>query len=255
MSGTQPSLRIDDSIYPTFLMVHHPPDLAEARHRAVEWILATWVCTTDPNVLGLRRVDEERNGQVVPMAHIAIPLGYQRRRLAQTLGLRQVEDEQATPRVNLMGSHGLGEPHSFIRVSLESVIQRITDYLQSSMVATEINDEAISAPEDFIEEYARLLQQERREEDLRLRSALRHALAMRNAAIPLDRIQTLVNKQTREKWIRIKNVEKSVRTALGLAIKQAGIQMASPPADQDSDWAVLFPESEPKKLFFDRGSR
>src|SRR5262249_19180990 len=106
MSGSQAPLRMDGPNYPAFLMIQRPPALEEARRRAAEWILATWMCLTDPNVLGLRRVDEERNGQVVPMAHIAVPLGYQRRRLAQALGLHQMEDEQATPRVNLVGSRG-----------------------------------------------------------------------------------------------------------------------------------------------------
>jgi hypothetical protein len=248
MSGTQPSLRIDNPTYPPFLMIHHPPDMAEARHRAVEWILATWLCMTDPNVLGLRRVDEERNGQVVPTAHIAIPLGYQRRRLAQSLGLRQVEDDQATPRVNLAGSHGFGEPHSFIRVPLESVVKRFTEYLQSSMATVEINDETISAPESVIQEYARNLQRNRREEGLRLPSAVRHALAMRNVPISCEQIEILVNRRTRERWIRIKNVDKGVRTALRLALKQVGVEMASPSADGDSDWALLFPESEANKL-------
>jgi hypothetical protein len=246
---------MDNPIYPSFLTIHHPPDLAEARHRVVEWILATWACLSDPNVLGLRRVDEEKNGQAVPTAHIAISLGYPRRRLAQTLGIRQVEDEQATPRVNLAGSPGLNEPHSYIRVPLENVIKRFTDILQSSAEPTEINDHTILAPEGVIQEYSRLVQQSRREDEVRrredefrLRSAVLQALALKNAALSREQVETLVHKQTRERWIRIRNVDKGLRTALKLAIKQAGVETASPPADDDSNWALMFPESEARKL-------
>ena len=80
-------------------------------------------------MLGVRRVGEERNGRLVRIIHIAIPLGYQRRRLARTLGLRQLEDELATPRVNLGGSKGFNEPHNFIRVPLRTVMKRFAAFV------------------------------------------------------------------------------------------------------------------------------
>src|SRR6516162_7741983 len=121
-------LRHDSPNHPAFQRV--PPDLeSEPRTgRIAEWVLAAWLNRLDPNVLGLRRVDEERNGQIVPMVHIAIPLGYQRRQLAQTLAVKQLEDEQHTPRVNLIASAGFEEPHSFIRVPAEILINRFTDF-------------------------------------------------------------------------------------------------------------------------------
>ena len=75
-------------------------------------------------------------------------------------------------------------------------------------------------------------------------------VAMRNAAVEPHHIQTLVDRETREKWIRIRNVERGVRAALRTAIKQAGIRRASSSAGDGTDWAVLFPESEARKLLF-----
>ena len=95
-----------------------------------------------------------------------------------------------------------------------------------------------------------ILAAQRSVEDARLRSAVRHALAMRNAAIETHHIQTLVDRETREKSIRIRNVERGVRAALRTAIKQAGIRRASSSAGDGTDWAVLFPESEARKFLF-----
>jgi hypothetical protein len=254
MSGSHVPLRLDSPNYPSFLMMHRPPPLSEAQQRAAEWLMATWVCMADSNIHGVRRVAEERNGQLVPMVHIAIPLGYQRRQLAQTLGIEQIDDDQATPRVNLAGSNGFDEPHSYIRVPLENVIKRFTAFMHASAIGTEINDETLpdppipGTPVNVVEEYEQAARLRRRDDDHRLRSALRHALAMRNADIDPDHIQTLINRHTREKWIRIKNVDRGARTAVRMAIKRAGIRTAALPTDGDPDWAVLFPESEARKL-------
>ena len=64
-------------------------------------------------------------------------------------------------------------------------------------------------------------------EDARLRSAVRHALAMRNAASEPHHIQTLVDKETREKAIPIKDVGRGVRAARRTAIPAAGLRRAS----------------------------
>jgi hypothetical protein len=250
MSDLKPPLRLDSPTYSAFLMARQSDSFEEKRARAVEWVLATWMNLVDPNIMGVRRVEEERNGQLIPMIHIAIPLGYQRRQLARTLDLKQIEDSKNTPRVNLASSNGFDESHSFIRVPADIVLGRFTDFLQSASRIMEINDETIGAPEEAVEDFIRNSQPKTGEDVGQLRSSLRHALAMRNAAIPPESIQILTDKNTREKWIRIRNVERSVRTSLKLAMKQAGIQRAAPPKDDggDSDWAILFPLSEARKL-------
>jgi hypothetical protein len=232
-------------------MVQPAPESEDRTGRIAESVLATWMNLLDPNILGVRRVDEERNGQVVPMIHIAIPLGYQRRQLAQTLAVKQLEDEQNAPRVNLVASAGFDEPHSFIRVPAEVLLIKFQNFMRDSISAPmEINDHTVQVAAGAVEDYIRDAQQKRREEEGRLRSAVLHALAMRNAAISPDQIQILVHKKTQEKWVRIQNVEKLVRTPLKLAIKQAGIQATTPaPEDGDSsEWALLFPAREAQKL-------
>lgn len=243
-------MRLDNTSYPAFLMIRQPPPLAEAQRRAVEWILATWMCMLDSNVLGVRRVKDERNGRVIRMMHIAIPLEYQRRQLAKTLGLSQIEDELATPRVNLGGSKGFNEPHSFIRIPFTTVMKRFSAFVRASVRSKHVNDETIGEPDSTIDGDTRFSRRKRSTEDARLRSAVRHALAMRNAAIEPHHIQTLVDRETSEKWIRIRNVERGVRAALRTVIKQAGIRRASSSAGDGTEWAVVFPESEAKKLLF-----
>lgn len=250
MSGSQSYLRVDNPGYPAFLMVQRPPPLEEAQRRSVEWILATWMCLLDSNVLGVRAVKEQREGRLVRLIHIAIPLEYQRRQLARTLDIHQIEDELATPRVNLGGSLGFKEPHSFIRVPLRAVMKRFNAYIRSSVRSDDISDETIGGPDRTIDRGARPARRKKTGDAAQLRSAVRHALAMRNAAIEPHHIQTLVDRTTREKWIRIRNVERGMRSALRTAIKQAGIRRASASAGDGADWVVLFPESEARKLLF-----
>ncbi len=63
----------------------------------------------------------------------------------------------------------------------------------------------------------------------------------------------MINKKTRVKWIKIKYVDRHMRTPLKLAIRRAGIHMVAPPRDdgRDNEWAILFPENEVKKLLLD----
>jgi hypothetical protein len=248
-------LRHDSPNYPAFQMVQ-PAAEPEGRTRPIaEWVLATWMNRLDPNILGIRRVDEERNGQIVPMIHIAIPLGYQRRQLAQTLAVKQLEDEQNAPRVNLVASAGFDEPHSFIRVPAEILLNKLSDFMRESIsTPMEINDHTVQVSAEAVEDSIRESQQQkRREEEGRLRSAVQHGLAMRNATLFSDQIQILVHKKTQEKWVRIQNVEKTDRTTVKLAIKQAGIQVATPAQEEgdSSDWALLFPASEAQKLWYE----
>ena len=43
-------------------MVHRPAPGDEIKRRLGEWLLMMWMRQLDPNILGLRRVDEERDG-------------------------------------------------------------------------------------------------------------------------------------------------------------------------------------------------
>ena len=245
-------LRHDSPNYPAFQRVQPAPEAAGGTARIAEWVLATWMNRLDPNILGVRRVDEERNGQIVPMIHIAIPLGYQRRQLAQTLAVKQLEDEQNAPRVNLVASAGFDEPHSFIRVPAEILLNKLFDFMRDSIsTPTEINDHTVQVAAEAVEDYIRESQQQkRREEEGRLRSAVQHGLAMRNATLFSDQIQILVHKKTQEKWVRILNVEKSDRTIVKSAIQQAGIQASTSSQEEgdSSDWSLMFPASEAQKL-------
>lgn len=241
-------MRLDHPDYPPFLMIQKPPQLAEAQGRALEWILANWMCMLDCNVLGVRRLKEDRAGRIVRIVHIAIPLEYQRRQLARTLGIRQIEDDLATPRVDLGGSQGFHEPHSFIRVPLRTVMKRFAAFVSDAMQAAEINDETVEEPDSTIGIDVRFARRKRSAEDARIRSAVRQALSLKNADIEPHHIQTLVDRESREKWIRIRSVERSVSAALKAAIREAGIRRASASSDDDTDWAVLFPESEAQKF-------
>src|SRR5579883_951192 len=227
-------LRHDSPNYPAFLLVQPASESHERTDRIAEWVLAAWMNRLDPNILGIRRVDEERNGQLVPMIHIAIPLGYQRRQLAQTLAVKQLEDEQNAPRVNLIASAGFDEPHSFIRVPAEILLNTFCDFLRESLsTPVEINDHTVQVTAETVEDSLRESQQQKRREDEgRLRSAVQHGLSMRNATVFSDQIQILVHKKTQEKWVRIQNVEKTARTTVKLALQQAGIQAATPTQDE-----------------------
>ncbi len=83
MEHAKAQLRLDSPNYPTFLMIQRPPDSEDRKLRIAEWVLAIWLNQLDPNVLGIRRADDERDGDTVSMIHIAIPLGYQRKQLAR----------------------------------------------------------------------------------------------------------------------------------------------------------------------------
>jgi hypothetical protein len=124
MDNPQPQLRHDSAHAPPFLMVRRPPSSQEIKDRLAEWILSVWMNQLDPNVMGIRRVDDDKNGNGVPTVHIAIPLGYRRKQLAQTLSISQIEDEQTAPRVNLISSAGSDEAHSYIRVPAELIFSQ-----------------------------------------------------------------------------------------------------------------------------------
>ncbi len=266
MSNLHSQLRVDSPNALPFLMIRHPPSSQERQSRAAEWVLATWMGLMDSSIMGVRRVDDEKNGQVLPMVHIAIPLAYQRKQLAETLELEQIKDEQNTPRVNLSSSVGFAEPHSFIRVPLEIVLDRFFDFMLTARKVVEINDQTLSKPEDIVEEFFREVREERRdeaiqgnardpkqrrrEEDAQLRMAVQLGLARRKAAIDPAHIEILVDRHTRERWVRIRNVGKNDRTVVKLAIKQAGVHTAVPSRNDGNgaEWVILFSAVEARKL-------
>ena len=97
------------------------------------------------------------------MIHIAIPLGYQRRQLAQTLAVPQLEDEQSAPRVNLIASAGFDEPHSFIRVPAEVLLDKLSNFMRESISTPgEINDQTLQVSAEAVEDYIRESQQQKR---------------------------------------------------------------------------------------------
>jgi hypothetical protein len=195
-------LRPDNPTYVGFLMARNPPEPEEKRERIAEWVLMNWMNHLDPNIIGIRRLDEDKSGRVVPMIHIAIPLEYKRRELAQVLGIAPIEDEQNAPRVNVISSLGWHEPHSYIRVPADVVVSQVLDLLRAQLLEPEeINDHTIQVPQDAVEEFVRANQRNHREENARLRTAVQQALAMRNAAIEPHQIQILTHKETREKWV------------------------------------------------------
>ena len=251
MEQSKAQLRLDSPSYPAFLMVHRPLDAAEKKRRITEWVLAIWLNELDPNILGIRRADEERDGEILSMIHIAIPLAYQRKQLARTLALGQIDDDQSTPRVNLISSAGFEKPHSFIRVPAEDILSKFVDALEYDVLnSKEINDRTLKAYERIVDDPVRLAQWKEQEEDARLRAGVRKVLATRNAAIDSNQIQILVHKKTREKWVKIRDVEESRRGVLSLVIEQAGVRISSSPdvGVNGHRWSILFTAVEAKKL-------
>jgi hypothetical protein len=251
MENFKAQLRVDNAHSPPFLMVKRPPPPDERKERLAEWVLAVWMNLLDPNVLGIRRVDDEKNGDGVPMVHIAIPLDYRRKKLAVTLSIAQIEDEQSTPRVNLISSVGSENPHSFIRVPAEVIFSKFIGAIEFQLLdSKEFNDPTIKAPGRAGEDFALTSRRKSRDEDTRLRLIIQQRLAMRDAPISDDQIQLLTHKSTREKWIKIKNIERSMRATLQLTIMQAGIHAITPTRDdlRRLDWAILFAASEADKL-------
>jgi len=218
-----------------------------------EWVLATWMNYLDPNILGIRQVEEEKSGGHVSMLHIAIPLEYRRRELAFALGIGQIEDGQHASRINLISSPGHDQSHSYVRIPSEVVVSRVLELIRRYLLEEkDINDQTIHMPRSAVGEYSRTPQAGQREENVRLRSAVQEALARRNASLEPHQIQIMIHKKTGEKWIRIARVDRSKRTSIKLAIKQVGIHTtpASKGANGDSEWALHFTAREAQKMLF-----
>jgi hypothetical protein len=251
MEHSKAQLRLDSPNYPPFLMIHRPPESEDRKRRIAEWVLAIWLNQLDPNILGIRRADDERDGDILSMIHIAIPLGYQRKQLARSLAIGQIDDDQSTPRVNLISSLGFDKPHSFIRIPAEVILSQFVDALECDVLnSKEINDRTLKAYERIIEDPIRLAQWKEQEEDARLRAGIRRALSTRDAALDSKHIQILIHKKTREKWVRIRDVDEGRRAPISLAIEKAGIRTSAPPESGNNGhgWAIVFTASEARKL-------
>ncbi len=72
---------------------------------------------------------------------------------------------------------------------------------------------------------------------------------MKNARIGRDQIQVLINKKTRERWIKIKNVDRAMRAIVRSTIKDAGIRAIAPAGDASNlDWSIVFAAVDASKL-------
>ncbi len=254
MENYKAQLRVDGAHAPSFLMIRRPPSPEERRERMAEWLLAVWMNLLDPNVMGIRRVDDERIGDGVPMVHIAIPLDYRRKQLAGTLAIAQIEDEQSTPRVNLLASAGSDEPHSFIRVPAEIIFSKFVSSVEFQLLdSKEFNDPTLSGPERAGDELAHVSKTKYRDEDARTRTVIQKGLAIRNAPVDRDKIQILVHKSTGERWVRVRKIDRAMRPFVQMAIIDAGIHAITPNRIdlRRMEWAILFKASEANKLLPD----
>jgi len=232
-------------------MVDQPPEAEQRKRRVAEWVMAIWINHLDSNVLGVRRVVEEKNGETLILVHIAIPLEYQRKQLARTLSLPQIEDGQITPRVNLICSAGCDQPHSFIRVPAEAIVALFIESLKDDVLnpdEVEINDHTIGVSHAEVEAFLRAARPRPKEDDAQLRAAVHRALNLKNAPLKIDQIQILFNKNTQERFVKIKNVARDERTAVKLVIKNAGVKLVPQDEVDDTKWSILFTASEAKKL-------
>jgi hypothetical protein len=251
MTARTGNLRSDNKGYPNFIMAAPPSVLEDKRERIAEWLLLIWLRHSDPNILGLRRVDEEKDGRPLAMVHIAIPLEYRRKQLAWMLGISQLEDERKTPRVNLMASARWNKPHSYIRVHAAFIVSQALGAIKELLMRpSETRYQTIQAPQGHDQSLPQSVPNHR-DDNSRLRSAVEEGLAKRNVSIEPHQIQILIHRETGEKWVRILNVDRGKRTALRLAIKRAGINASLAFNDdvEGPDWSIRFAATETSKLF------
>jgi hypothetical protein len=250
MTARTGNLRSDNKGYPNFIMAAPPSVLEDKRARIAEWLLLIWLKHSDHHILGLRRVDEEKNGRPLAMIHIAIPLEYRRKQLAQMLGISEFEDERKTPRVNLMASARWNKPHSYIRDRADFIVSRVLGTIKERIVRPgEASGHTIQIPLAQVQTLS-MPGPDHRDENSRLRSDVERAMAMRNVSIEPGQIQILTHRASGEKWVRIINVDRSRRTILRTAIKRAGINALLERKDEVkcSDWSIRFAAAAISKL-------
>ncbi len=249
--GRTGNLRSDNPSYCEFLMAQPSSERRDNHERITESLLLTWLTHADPNIRGLRRVDESTHGHRLAMIHIAIPLEYRRALLAQALAIDQLADDKKTPRVNLIGSGSWNEPHSYIRVQADFIVSRVLGAIKERIMRPiEASGHTIQIPLAHAQTLARSRPVER-DENSRLRSSVTRAMALRNASIEPHQIQILTHRATGEKWVRLIDVDRSRRTTLRLAIKRSGINNSVDYQDQvkGADWSIRFAAAEAPKLF------
>ena len=250
MTARTGDLRPDYTGYRDFLVAQPTSELGNKHERIAESLLLTWLTHADPSILGLRRVDEIKHGQKLAMVHIAIPLDYKRKQLAQALGIDQLADEQKTPRVNLIASSASNQPHSYIRVRADFIVSQVLGSIEDRIMRpSEASGHTIQIPLANVQSLARP-RPDHSDENSRLRSDVKQAMAMKNVLIEPNQIQILTHRATGEKWVRIINVDRSRRTTLRLAIKRAGINTSLEFKDEvdGSDWSIRFAAAEASKL-------
>jgi hypothetical protein len=250
MTGDNRSRHSHNEGFPEFVKAEPCSERGDDGERAAERLLLSCLKQSDPHILGLRKVDEEKNGRALPVVHIAIPLNYSRRQLAQALGIGQLEDKKRAQRFNVMVSTGREKPLSYVRVPAGFLISRVLGAMKKHLMC-------LSWPGDQMFQMTRRHVLSDRpalpdqvDENSRLRSAVKEAMAARNISIEPHQIQILTHRETGEKWVRIVNVDRGSRTALRLVLKRAGINavLALDDAASGSDWSIRFPAAEVTRL-------
>jgi hypothetical protein len=251
MAGTAKKWRSDDQSYPPFVLAQSPSRLINSDGRIAECLALVCLRHHDPNILGLRRVDDDGNGDPQPMIHIAIPLNYRRNQLARALGIEPLAMEQFARRVNLSATEGRSEPLSYIRVPADSLVAHLQRAFEEQPTRPGgSGNETIQSPkEPTAPRHQPGLDVS--DQNSWLRSAVVDGLAERNVSIERHRVQILTHRDTGEKWIKIASVDRSLRTPLRLKLKQAGVNAAVTLHDdvEAPDWSIRFAAAEISKLF------
>jgi hypothetical protein len=251
MTGRTGSLRSDQARHPRFIRAQPSSKLEDAGDRIAEWLLLIWLTRSDPNILGLRAVDQGESGRPSPIVHLAIPLGYKRKQLAQMLGIDQLADETVTPRINLKASAGWDQPHSYVCVDPDFIVSQMLGATKARVMQPSATGKlAIQAPQGPVQSRFRS-GPDLPGENGQLRSVVKQALAMRNVSIERRQIQILTHRGTGDKWVRIIDVDRSSRTTLRLVMQRAGISASVAFGDdiEGSGWSIRFAATEISKLF------
>ena len=246
MTSRTGNLRSESTGYPEFIMAVAPSVHDDKRERIAEWLLLAWLKNMDRNILGLRRVDEIKDGRLLPMVHIAIPLDYRRKQLAQTLGISQLENERKAPRINLAASARWNRPHSYIRVHAAFLAAQTLGAIRTRLMRpSPIDDRQSQAPQRLDHSATN-----HHDDKDRLKCVVMEGFARRNISIKPHQIQILTHRETRETWVRIREIDRGLRTTIRLAIKQAGIHalLDLRSSMEGAGWSISFAATEAPKL-------
>jgi hypothetical protein len=250
MNGETRHRRSHNEGFPEFIKAEPSSQRADEGKRDAERLLLSWLKQSDPNILGLRKVDEDRNGRSLTVVHIAIPLDYSRTHLARALGISQLEDKKRVQRFNITVSMGRDKPLSYVRVPAAFLISRVLGAAKKQLMR-------LGRPGARMLQHARPNVRSDRpdspdqvEENRRVRSAVKEGLAARGTDVEPHQIEILTHRDTGEKWVRIVKVDRGRRTALRLVLKRAGIHavLALENADPRSDWSIRFLANEVTRL-------